>query len=92
MNHYPHNRWQPVIAVAAVVASVVTMAVAVVLPAQVTVGPGSDAAVIANREASPAAIPVSLGRIEVVAQRPLAPSTKASFAAPTELVTTKQPG
>ncbi len=89
MNHYPHSRWQPVIGVAAVVASAVTLAVTVVLPAKVTVEAAFNAPVIAKGETNPAAIPVSLGHIEVVARRP-ASVVKASNVTPTALETTKQ--
>jgi hypothetical protein len=88
MNHYPQSRRQPLIAVAAVVASAATLAMTVILPATMTVQPAHDTAVVAKREAPSAAAPVSLGRIEVVAQR-LAPIVKTSSVTPTAMETTK---
>jgi len=88
MNHYSQSRWQPVIAVAAVVASAMTLAVTVILPANVHVEPASDAPVMAKRDANGDAIAVELGRIEVVAKRP-GSVVKASDVTPTALETPK---
>ncbi len=69
MNRYPHHRWSPVFGFAAVAATAVTLAVAVVAPARMDANRDVES-VLAKREARPAQVDVRVERIDVVASRP----------------------
>jgi hypothetical protein len=63
MNRYTHSRPSPLMAALAVVATVATMALAVLVPSHRIVQPGIDA-VLAKREARPAQVTVTLERVD----------------------------
>ncbi len=78
MKRYAHNPFAPAIALAAVAATAVVMAVAVVLPARMDVQPAADAA-LAKRDAR-AIVTVVVERVDVASQpavavdRPIVPA------------------
>jgi hypothetical protein len=92
MNRYPHNPLAPVFAFGAVLATVVTMAIAIVLPATMNVQPGTDAAVLAKYTPKPAEVTVEIERIEVVAAPSAAAHDRAASVVVPALVATKEPG
>ena len=63
MNRYTHSRPSPLMAALAVVATVATMALAVLVPSHTTVQPGIDAE-LAKREARPAHVTITLERVD----------------------------
>ncbi len=92
MNRYPHTRpCAPVFGFAAIVATVLTLGVAIVLPAHLSVQPGVDNSVLATRGAAPAEVTVKIERVEAVAVRP-APAVDKATPVPAAFVATKQRG